>query len=163
MPEDRSQSSSQGQSRPGDSASGDGESAVGINGRDTLAHYQLRREVGRGGMGTVYEAWDQSLERSVAIKVLHPHISASKTSIERFRREARAVARLRHMHITPIYAQDEEDGVYYYVMEFIEGQNLNEIIGQIRENEQIAASTVDLDETVHLHRHRHGQQRWRRW
>ncbi len=103
-------------------------------------------------MGTVYEAWDRSLERSVAIKVLHPHISASRTSIERFRREARAVARLRHMHITPIYAQDEEDGVYYYVMEFIEGRNLNEIIGQIRENEQITASTVDLEVTVDLGR-----------
>ncbi|MCH9034122.1 MAG: protein kinase [Planctomycetes bacterium] len=103
-------------------------------------------------MGTVYEAWDRSLERSVAIKVLHPHISASQTSVERFRREARAVARLRHVHITPIYAQDEEDGVYYYVMEYIEGRNLYEIIGEIRANEQMAASTVDLDETVDLRR-----------
>ena len=89
-------------------------------------------------MGTVYEAWDRSLERSVAIKVLHPHISASQTSIERFRREARAVARLRHIHITPIYAQDDEDGVYYYVMEYIEGRNLYEIIGEIRANEEMA-------------------------
>lgn len=103
-------------------------------------------------MGTVYEAWDRSLERSVAIKVLHPHISASQTSIERFRREARAVARLRHMHITPIYAQDEEDGVYYYVMEYIDGRNLHEIIQQVRANEQGAMSTVDLDETVDLRR-----------
>ena len=103
-------------------------------------------------MGTVYEAWDRSLERSVAIKVLHPHISASQTSIERFRREARAVARLRHIHITPIYAQDVEDGVYYYVMEYIDGQNLHEIIGQVRASEQGATSTVDLNETVDLRR-----------
>ena len=152
MPDNHSQSSKQGFSRPEDSASADEGSTVSVNGRDTLGHYKLRREIGRGGMGTVFEAWDRSLERPVAVKVLHQHIAASRISIQRFQREARAVARLRHMHITPIYSQGEEDGIYYYVMEYIEGQDLHEIIGRVRKGRQGATTTVDLDETVDLRR-----------
>jgi len=139
------------QDRHGDSAPSP-KRAVAVNGHTSLGHYDLQREVGRGGMGTVYEAWDRSLERSVALKVLHQHISASRASIERFQREARAVARLRHMNITPIYSQDEEDGIYYYVMEFVEGENLNEIIGEARDHQIGATTTIALDETVPLPR-----------
>ena len=115
-----------------------------------LGDFELRREIGRGGMGTVYEAWQRSLQRIVAVKVLERHVSATAKAVLRFQREAQAAAKLHHTHIVPIYAQAETDGVYYYAMEFIEGCGLNAIIADLRGTAGPDASTVDLAETVAL-------------
>jgi serine/threonine protein kinase len=83
-----------------------------------LDGYRLLREVGRGGMGVVYEAEEEALERRVALKVLLAERGLEPRSLERFRREARAAARLEHPGIVPIYAVGEAGGVPYYAMEY---------------------------------------------
>lgn len=101
-------------------------------------------------MGTVYEAWQRSLQRMVALKVLARHVSATPKAVVRFQREAQAAAKLHHTHIVPIFAQGEADGMYYYAMEFIEGDGLNAIIAKLRNKQAMDATTVDLAETVAL-------------
>lgn len=93
-----------------------------------LGDFELRDEIGRGGMGTVFEAWQRSLDRVVALKVLSPHVSANPTAVERFQREARAAAKLHHTHIVPVFAQGEESGVYFYAMELVEGVSAYDLI-----------------------------------
>lgn len=88
--------------------------------------YQIERELGRGGMGVVYLARELRLERPVAIKVLPPHLTGDATVRERFLREARTAAQLSHPHIVPIYRAEEANGCAYFVMAFIEGENLAE-------------------------------------
>ncbi|MFQ5590935.1 MAG: serine/threonine-protein kinase, partial [Phycisphaerae bacterium] len=119
-----------------------------------LGDFELRREIGRGGMGTVYEAWQRSLQRVVALKVLGQHISSSSNAVQRFKREAHAAARLHHTHIIPIFAQGEESGVYYYAMELVEGPTLNDIISTARQRLRILPDAFpnELDETVPLDR-----------
>ncbi len=117
-----------------------------------LGDFELRREIGRGGMGRVYEAWQLSLQRVVAIKVLGQHISASAAAVQRFQLEAHAAAKLHHMHIVPIYALGEENGVHYYAMEFIEGPTLHAMIEAARGDRPSRKSANDTDETVPLDR-----------
>ena len=90
--------------------------------------YRLDAKVGAGGMSTVYRAFDQTLERSVAIKLLHREIAADSDQIERFRREARAVAQLSHPHIVTVIDAGEDDGRPYIVFEYVEGETLKERI-----------------------------------
>jgi serine/threonine-protein kinase len=94
-----------------------------LNGR-----YRLDAQVGAGGMSTVYRAFDVTLERPVAIKLLHREIAADSDQIERFRREARAVAQLSHPHIVTVIDAGEDDGRPYIVFEFVEGETLKERI-----------------------------------
>ncbi len=101
-------------------------------------------------MGTVYEAWQRSLQRVVALKVLARHVSATPKAIVRFQREAQAAAKLHHTNIVPIFAQAETGGVYYYAMEYIEGSSLNQMIAGLRQGTAACDSTVDLAETVAL-------------
>jgi len=103
-------------------------------------------------MGTVYEAWQRSLQRTVAVKVLDRQVSSSQTAVIRFQREAQAAAKLRHPHIVPIFALGEEEGVNYYAMELISGCGLNEIISENRVRQEADTATVDLAETVPLPR-----------
>ncbi len=117
-----------------------------------LGEFELRREIGRGGMGTVYEAWQASLDRTVAVKVLSSNVSSSPTAVLRFQREAQAAAKLHHSHIVPIFAMGEADGVYYYAMELIEGLGLNSIIAVTRDSQAADTATSDLAETVPLSR-----------
>lgn len=115
-----------------------------LSSRASLGDFDLRREIGRGGMGTVYEAWQRSLSRVVAIKVLGRHISSSATAVQRFQREAQAAAKLHHTHITPIFAQGMEHGVYYYAMELINGPSLHAIISAARDRHaEVEAMAVD--------------------
>ena len=93
-----------------------------------LGKYEIRTEIGRGGMGAVYRGYDPMLERYVAIKVLAPHLVWEADFVERFLREARAAARLKHPNIVTIYDVGQESGWYYYVMEYLEGQTLSELI-----------------------------------
>ena len=82
-----------------------------------LGKYQLLEELGRGGYGTVYRAMDTALEVERAVKVLHPALVADPTFIERFRREAKFAAQMKHAHIVPVYDLDEDGGRYYLAME----------------------------------------------
>ena len=93
-----------------------------------LGKFEVRALVGRGGMGMVYEGWDPLLERKVAIKVLAPHLVWEQDFIERFLREARGAARIKHPNIVTIYDVGREGGWYYYVMEYLDGQALVDVI-----------------------------------
>jgi serine/threonine protein kinase len=89
-----------------------------------LGDFRVIREVGRGGMGVVYEAEQISLKRHVALKVLRFGAAPDTDALKRFQREAETVARLHHTNIVPIFAVGEENGVHYYAMQFIEGESL---------------------------------------
>jgi uncharacterized RDD family membrane protein YckC len=97
-----------------------------------LRHFEIRRLLGRGGMGAVYLGTDTSLERPVALKVLSPEISHDPEVVARFVREARAQARLRHPNVAQIYFIGEEQGLPFFAMEFLEGPALDEILAQRR-------------------------------
>ena len=86
--------------------------------------YELDREIGRGGMGIVYRAKDKRLKRPVAIKVLPPELAFRSEIRSRFLREAETAAQLSHPSIVPIYSVDEKDGLVYFVMAFVDGDNL---------------------------------------
>lgn len=96
----------------------------------TLGHYQLLREAGRGGMSMVYEAVDNRIGRRVALKVLALQMPASPEAqdarVARFKREARAIARLSHPNIVAVYDIGDENGQHFIVMEFLEGETLRE-------------------------------------
>ncbi|HKB00830.1 MAG TPA: protein kinase [Gemmataceae bacterium] len=96
-----------------------------------LGEYRLIREVGRGGMGVVYEAEQASLGRRVALKVLPPQARDGKLRL-RFEREARAAAKLHHTNIVPVFGVGEHDGQPYYVMQFIHGLGLDEVLRELR-------------------------------
>jgi eukaryotic-like serine/threonine-protein kinase len=98
---------------------------------DVIAErYELVEICGTGGMSTVYKAHDQLLERNVALKVLHPHYGDDEEYVERFRREARAVAQLSHPNIVTVIDRGEADGHQFIVFEFIDGENLKEFVGR---------------------------------
>src|SRR5688572_10422333 len=97
-----------------------------LNGR-----YRLDAQVGSGGMSTVYRAFDSTLERRVAIKLMHREIAAETDQLERFRREARAVAQLSHPHIVGVIDAGEEDGRPYIVFEYVEGETLKDRIRRL--------------------------------
>ena len=90
-----------------------------------LGRYQITALVGRGGMATVYRATHPGLEQTVAIKVLHAHLATDPNMLGRFQREARAVAALRHPNIVHVVDFDCIDGVYFMVMEYVDGPTLS--------------------------------------
>jgi len=93
-----------------------------------LGEFRIIRELGRGGMGVVYEAEQTSLRRHVALKVLRFGVVADLEAMQRFRREAETLARLHHTNIVPIFAVGCERGVHYYAMQFIEGRSLADVL-----------------------------------
>jgi serine/threonine protein kinase len=99
---------------------------------DQLGEYRLVREIGRGGMGIVYEAVQESLGRRVAVKVLPAAALLHPTAVERFEREARAAARLHHTNIVPVFGVGQQQGVHYYAMQFIEGCGLDVLLTSLR-------------------------------
>ncbi len=98
--------------------------------RSRLGDFEIIGEVGRGGMGVVYEARQISLDRKVALKVLRFAGVADRDAMERFDREAKTVAQLHHTNIVPIFAIGEQKGVFYYAMQFIEGRSLAAVLEQ---------------------------------
>jgi eukaryotic-like serine/threonine-protein kinase len=98
----------------------------------TLGDFRIMREVGRGGMGVVYEAEQMSLGRRVALKVLPFAATMDQKQLQRFKNEARAAAGLHHEHIVPVHGVGCERGVHYYAMQFIDGQTLAEVIAEQR-------------------------------
>src|SRR5215208_8451733 len=87
--------------------------------------YSIDRELGKGGMATVYLAQDLKHDRVVALKILHPDLAAS-LGPDRFLREIKLAARLNHPHILPLFDSGEADGFLYYVMPYVEGESLRE-------------------------------------
>jgi hypothetical protein len=100
-----------------------------------LGDYQILREVGRGGMGIVYEAEQISLRRRVALKVLPFAAAIGARQLQRFQLEAQAAAYLHHQHIVPVFAFGCERGVHYYAMQYIDGRSLADVIRELRQLE----------------------------
>jgi eukaryotic-like serine/threonine-protein kinase len=97
-----------------------------------LGDYRILREIGRGGMGVVYEAEQESLGRRVALKVLSAGALADPKQVRRFDREARAAARLHHTNIVPVFGVGCQDGHHYFVMQFIAGLGLDVVLDDLR-------------------------------
>jgi hypothetical protein len=98
---------------------------------ERLGDYRILREIGRGGMGIVYEAEQVSLGRRVALKVLTQQPLRDDRQKRRFEREARAAARLHHTNIVPVFGTGEQDGTPYHVMQFIQGMGLDAVIDEL--------------------------------
>src|SRR6516164_3753143 len=96
-----------------------------------LGDYRIVRQVGRGGMGVVYEAEQISLGRRVALKVLPGHVVGDRKALERFRREAKAAARLHHTNIVPVFEVGRDGDAAFYAMQFIQGQALDQVIDEL--------------------------------
>src|SRR6516162_2482566 len=99
---------------------------------DRLGDYRILREIGRGGMGVVYEAEQESLGRRVALKVLSAGSLLDPKQVRRFEREARAAARLHHTNIVPVFGVGRQDGHHYFVMQFIPGLGLDVVLDDLR-------------------------------
>jgi WD40 repeat protein/serine/threonine protein kinase len=97
-----------------------------------LGDFRILREIGHGGMGVVYEALQVSLGRHVALKVLPQSLLTSAQTRQRFEREARAAARLHHTNIVPVFGFGEQDGMPYYVMQFIQGRGLDLVLEELK-------------------------------
>jgi len=99
---------------------------------DRVGGYRLLREIGRGGMGIVYEAEQVALGRHVALKVLPLYAARGGSGLERFRQEAKAAARLHHTNIVPVYEVGQDGDAYFYAMQFIAGQPLDQVLDEVR-------------------------------
>ncbi len=112
----------------------------------TLGKYRIVEHLGRGGMAEVYKAYQPGLDRYVAIKLMHTFLVEEEGFLGRFQREAKAVARLRHPNIVQVYDFDVEDGVYYMVMEFIDGITLKAKLQELEAQGQ----RLPLEEAVRI-------------
>lgn len=110
---------------------------------ERLGDFRILKEIGRGGMGIVYEAVQESLGRRVALKILPQSIVMGEQQRLRFEREARAAAQLHHTNIVPIFGVGEQDRTSYYIMQFIEGQPLDRVIDTLRRQAQDRSGSGD--------------------
>ena len=99
-------------------------------GETVAGRYELEELVGSGGMSSVFKARDRLLERSVALKILHQHYTEDAEYVERFRREARAVAQLSHPNIVTVIDRGEDEGRQFIVFELLEGRTLKEVLDE---------------------------------
>jgi eukaryotic-like serine/threonine-protein kinase len=113
-----------------------------------LGDYRLLREIGRGGMGVVYEAEQVSLGRRVALKVLAARVTCDGNALERFRREAKAAARLHHTNIVPVFDVGNSGDVAYFAMQFIQGQGLDQVIVELRRLDDTEGKSIGIDWTA---------------
>ena len=113
---------------------------------ETWGEFRIVREIGRGGMGVVYEAYQESLNRHVALKLLR-----EPADLARFRREARAAGRLHHTNIVPVHGVGEHAGRHYYVMQYIVGQGLDRALREPRAADEVGAGpAVDYREVARI-------------
>src|SRR4051794_40723433 len=117
---------------PTGSCAGAAADELGSRRLERIGDFRILGEGGRGGMGIVYEAEQESLGRRVALKVLPGHALLDPRQLARFRREARAAAKLHHTNIVPVFGVGEQDGLHYYVMQFIAGQSLDAVLEELR-------------------------------
>src|SRR6187455_1712434 len=116
--------------------------------------YTIEGEIGRGGMGVVFRARDERLQRRIAIKVLPPELAFQKEIRERFTREAQTAAKLSHPHIVPIHSVGEDNGLVYFVMGYVDGESVAARIrrrGQlpVEEARRIMKETADALSAAH--------------
>jgi serine/threonine protein kinase len=121
----------------------EGVEAVPLPANGTLGDFQIIRELGRGGMGVVYEAQQISLGRRVALKVLALAATLDPRQRQRFENEARAAAHLQHPSIVPVFAVGSERGVHYYAMQLIDGRSLAAVIDDLRQAPAPGAPAAD--------------------
>jgi serine/threonine protein kinase/tetratricopeptide (TPR) repeat protein len=118
--------------------------------------YELLEEIGRGGQGIVFRAWQKSLNRTVAVKIIGIGRLTTSAHLKRLRREAEAAAKLNHPGIVPIYEVGERDGTYYFSMRFVEGDCLDEVVDRGSISVRQAAELIaKVARTVH-YAHEHG-------
>lgn len=118
-----------------------------ISGLERLKNYRIVREIGRGGMGVVYEAWDETLERTVALKAMKIFPGEEEQTIKRFQREAKTAARLHHTNIVPVFDSDVLDDKFFYVMQLVDGVNLEQFLRmkEAEASESLAAESQNGD------------------
>src|SRR4029079_6098211 len=127
--------------------------------RALAGRYDVERELGAGGMGQVLLGRDVALDRPVEIKFIAPDLASSPASRQRFLREARTVARLRHPNIVAVYAAGEADGLLYFVMEYVEGESLRQMLereGRV-EGDRIPAAVALLADLARALGYAHAQ------
>ena len=114
---------------------------------ESIGDYRVLREIGRGGMGVVYEAEQESLGRRVALKVLPRHIAKDEKALLRFQREARAAARMHHTNIVPVFDVGHDSDYSFYAMQLIKGQGLDHVIADLRDlrSQHVHASRQNED------------------
>ncbi|MGD8816785.1 MAG: protein kinase [Acidobacteriota bacterium] len=119
----------------------------------SLGHYEILEPLGAGGMGEVYRATDTKLGREVALKILPAEMAASPGRLERFRREARALAALDHPSIVTVHSVEEAEGVHFLTMQLVEGQSLDRAVppGGMPVNRLLALATALADALVAAH------------
>ncbi len=100
---------------------------------DRLGDFRILGEIGRGGMGIVYEAFQESLGRHVAVKVLPRQTLLTPQQLRRFQREAQTAARLHHTNIVPVFGMGEHDGFHYIVMQLIQGAGLDAVLARLQQ------------------------------
>jgi len=116
--------------------------------------YDVKRLVGRGGFAEIYELWDRDLDRRLACKVLHPEIAWTPGMLDRFRREAKALARLQDPAVLPIHFAGAGEGLVYYVMPFVEGESLADALrrrGSFSAEEALQVAEPILEALAHAH------------
>jgi serine/threonine-protein kinase len=116
--------------------------------------YLVEELIARGGMSTVHRAHDERLDRTVALKVMHPHLAADEQFRRRFAREARSAARLSHPHVVQVYDQGQDEDAIYLSMELIEGRTLRAAMAQegplvLRDALEITAEVLEALRAAH--------------
>jgi serine/threonine protein kinase len=111
-----------------------------------LGDFEIVRELGRGGMGIVYEARQASLNRQVALKILSATLGLNPRAVQRFHLEAEAAAKLHHSNIVPVYATGEHNGTHFYAMELIQGPSLDHVIKEMRRQSAAAPASPQSQE-----------------
>lgn len=118
-----------------------GAPAIDFKAPEKLGDYRIIREIGRGGMGVVYEAEHETMRRRVALKTL-PVSKGKENYTKRFLREARAAGQLHHTNIVPVFEVGVSGGIHFYAMQFIHGQNLDVVLDELRRLEGVAAKST---------------------
>src|ERR1051325_4767758 len=121
-----------------------------------LGHYRLQEQIGHGGVGVVYRAYDERLHRDVEVKILHAGTLGNEAARRRFREEALTLSKLNHPNIASVYDFDTQDGVDFLVMELVAGHTLHNIIhGQALMETEVIDIGVQIAEALH-DAHDHG-------
>ena len=120
---------------------------------ESIGDYRILREIGRGGMGVVYEAEQESLGRRVALKVLPRHAGNDDKSLLRFQREARAAAKMHHTNIVPVFEVGQDKDHSFYAMQLIQGQALDHVIGDLRDLRSQKIAIGKNRNEAHPHHH----------